>query len=131
MQTQYGRDAEMQILVKVLTGKTIPLEVEPSDNVENVIANIQDKEGAPPDRQHLIFVGKQWEKGRTFRQHHPALGASPTDSIIYPSRRQLTQTHTCRKRIKRQARPQRHAASTAQQPLTEPHGPGTSKVSLS
>jgi ubiquitin len=35
----------MQIFVKTLTGKTITLEVEPADKIENVKAKIQDKEG--------------------------------------------------------------------------------------
>ena len=35
----------MQIFVKTLTGKTITLEVEPTDTVENVKQKIQDKEG--------------------------------------------------------------------------------------
>jgi len=34
----------MQIFVKTLTGKTITLDVEPSDTIENVKQKIQDKE---------------------------------------------------------------------------------------
>ncbi|KAF1842273.1 uncharacterized protein K460DRAFT_345969 [Cucurbitaria berberidis CBS 394.84] len=62
-------DDSITITLKTLTGRTIPLWVQPGDTVDSGKNLVQTLEGIPPDQQRWIFSGKQMEDGRTLMDY--------------------------------------------------------------
>ena len=60
----------MQIFVKTFTGRTITLDVEPSDTISIIKTKIQAREKVRPDQQVLVFCGKQLEDQRTLTEYN-------------------------------------------------------------
>jgi ubiquitin len=60
----------MQLFVKTLTGKTVSIEVEEGESIEDVKAKIAEKEGIPAEQQRIIFGGQQLQDGKTIDDYN-------------------------------------------------------------
>lgn len=66
----------MNITVKTLTGKIIPLEVEGSDFIFTVKQKVKEQYGTPIDQQRLVFAGKQLEDNKTCSDYNIQCGST-------------------------------------------------------
>eukprot|EP01043_Picozoa_sp_COSAG02_P008654 COSAG02_NODE_281_length_25776_cov_37.797998_12_plen_1099_part_00 len=61
---------KMHIFLKILTDKTITLEIEGSDSVHALKVKVQSHEGIPIEQQRLIFAGKILEDDRSVNEYN-------------------------------------------------------------
>ena len=60
----------MQIFVKTLTGRTITLDVEPYETIEEIKEKVEDRAGISRFMIMLIFAGKQLEDDKTLKDYY-------------------------------------------------------------
>lgn len=61
---------EMEILVKMLTGRSFTFEMTAYQTIADLKEAIESEEGVPTDKQRLIFAGKELEDKKTLRYYN-------------------------------------------------------------
>ena len=70
----FTQEITFEIFYKTLNGTLCTLVVQPSNTINNVKGQIQHNEGIPPNKQRLIFQGKQLLDGETLRNYNIKAG---------------------------------------------------------
>jgi large subunit ribosomal protein L40e len=65
-----------QFFVRTLSGKTFIVDVPPSESIDEVKLLIEDREGITPDKQKVIFNGRELLAGRTLSDYGVMAGAT-------------------------------------------------------
>ena len=60
----------MWLYIKTSTGKTITIQVKPSETIANIKVQIQDKEKIPPDKQRLTFENNLLDDNSTLSDYN-------------------------------------------------------------
>lgn len=71
----------MQIFVEMPTGKTVTLEMEPSDTIGDAKAKIEDKEGVPASKQSMTFAHP--EKGTLTLENDGTLADYENGKLVH------------------------------------------------
>ena len=95
----------MQLLVKTVSGRTLALEVQPSETVEDVKMMLQEKENVDADHQRLVFAGKELEDSQIIGSYAIAGEATlemlfkMAGGVIEPTLAALAKKYNCEKMI--------------------------------
>jgi len=83
--------SDLQIYIKTLSGKTIPLSAQPTDTIAALKQKIMDNEGIPTDQQRILFACHQLDDNLTLRDYD--LESQATFYVVPPLhvRRQLSE----------------------------------------
>lgn len=58
----------MEISIKLLNGRVLKLEVEPTDKILTIKEKLQEIEGIDPEQQRLVFAGRQLQDDKTVEE---------------------------------------------------------------
>lgn len=60
----------IQVFIRTLSGKTVTVDVDEHDTIDNLKSRIQDYADIPTDQQRLLYCGRQLKDGNTLADHN-------------------------------------------------------------